>query len=59
MGIVVMMWGHVRVAHHIHDDYGEDGDDDDEKLTEVMVCMAHHIDSGMEVYNSLESFSTK
>ena len=53
------MWGHVRVAHHIHDDYGEDGDDDDEKLTEVMVCMAHHIDSGMEVYNSLESFSTK
>ena len=59
------------MAHHIHDDYGEDGDEltedgndgdgdgDDEKLTEVIVCMAHHIDSGMEVYNSLESFSTK
>ena len=53
MGIVVMM-------RNCYDDYGEEAQDgDDEKLTEVMVCMAHHIDSGMEVYNSLESFSTK
>ena len=38
----------VDVAHHIANDDGEEvGDDDD--LTEVIVCMAHHIDSGMEV----------
>ena len=29
------------------------------ELTEVIVWMAHHMDSGMEVYDSFESFSTK
>ena len=48
------------MAHHIDDDDdGEEAEDDVDELTEVIVCMAHHIDSGMEVYNSFESFSTK
>ena len=50
------------MAHHVVDDDSEDhkdDEDDDEELTEVIVWMAHHIDSGMEVYSSLESFSTK
>ena len=37
----------------------DDNEVEDEELTEVIVWIAHHIDSGMEVYSSLESFSTK
>ena len=49
---MVIVW----MADHLSDDKEED---EDVELTEVIVWIAHHIDSGMEVYNSLESFSTK